>query len=204
MCGDRRVHGPPCYVVWHVRELEYYWRSCSVFPDAGWRSRSVASLYVLRPRGAASGILHLARSHRAPHRRRDNRYVASSAPAARACRRRGLVAAERNELRSMGASGSLGLCHLQSVDDVCHQPRPKRQSDSVPVTESSKIAEGILPSRLASQPAGEDEQNGNDRDHSESELRTTVAVLLLLHQLVLSFRGRHGRIARRSPLRVRQ
>jgi len=23
----------PCYVVWRVRELEYYWRSCSVFPD---------------------------------------------------------------------------------------------------------------------------------------------------------------------------
>jgi hypothetical protein len=44
------------------------------------------------------------------------------ARAARACRLRGLVAAERNELRSIGASGSLGLCHLQSVDDVCHQP----------------------------------------------------------------------------------
>jgi hypothetical protein len=23
----------PCYVVWRVRELEYYWRNCSVFPD---------------------------------------------------------------------------------------------------------------------------------------------------------------------------
>ena len=39
----------PCYVVWRVRELEYYWRSCSFFRI---RSRSDASLY--RSRGDRS------------------------------------------------------------------------------------------------------------------------------------------------------
>ena len=60
----------PCYVVWRVRELEYYWRSsCSVFPDPIEVGR-----VVIRSRGVStSGILHLARSHRAPHRRRKAR-----------------------------------------------------------------------------------------------------------------------------------
>ena len=124
----------PCYVVWRVRELEYYCRNCSVFPDREFaievgrvvirsrgdgqhRHRELSGIH--SPPGTSPGPT--AAPQRRREARRDNRY-ASSAPAARACRLRGLVAAERNELRSMGASGSLGLCHLQSVDDVCHQP----------------------------------------------------------------------------------
>ena len=92
----------PCYVVWRVRELEYYWRNCSVFPDPIEVGR-----VVIRSRGVSIGdSLHLARSHRAPHRRQESEITdmrpVLRARAARACRLRGLVAAERNELRSIG------------------------------------------------------------------------------------------------------
>jgi len=89
------------------------------------RGRSASPSGIHSPPGTSPGPT--AAPHRRREARRDNRY-ASSAPAARACRLRGLVAAERNELRSMGASGSLGLCHLQSVDDVCHQPTKAQAS----------------------------------------------------------------------------
>jgi hypothetical protein len=65
----------PCYVVWRVRELEYYWRSCSVFPDP--IEVEDASLYVSRGQHVA-GILHLARrptAHRTAAEKRENRYA---------------------------------------------------------------------------------------------------------------------------------
>jgi len=201
----------PCYVVWRVRELEYYWRNCSVFPDPIEVGR-----VVIRSRGDGQHrhrgyILHLAPRqvpprHRTAAEKRDE--ITDMRPPRPPRGRAGCGGSLPPSVTNYDQWGrralSVSVICKASMMCVISQRRPKRQSDSVPVTESSKIAEGILPSRLASQPAGEDEQNGNDRDHSESELRTTVAVLLLLHQLVLSCRGRHGRIARRSPMRVRQ
>lgn len=71
----------PCYVVWRVRELEYYWRDCSVFPDPI-EVASDASLYFSRGRSASPSRIgdtfstwHLARSHRgtAPPPRSETR-----------------------------------------------------------------------------------------------------------------------------------
>ena len=114
----------PCYVVWRVRELEYYWRSsCSVFPDPIEVGRVVIrSRGVSIRRGYSPPRQVPPRTAPPPKSEITDMRPVLRARAARACRLRGLVAAERNELRSIGASSSLGLCHLQSVDDVCHQP----------------------------------------------------------------------------------
>jgi len=60
----------PCYVVWRVRELEYYWRSCSFFRI---RSRSDASL--IRSRGVSNSVpsgipIHLGQARLPPRDRR--------------------------------------------------------------------------------------------------------------------------------------
>jgi hypothetical protein len=65
----------PCYVVWRVRELEYYWRNCSVFPDPIEVGR-----VVIRSRGVTVSIGDSPptpgpTAHRTAAEKRDNRYA---------------------------------------------------------------------------------------------------------------------------------
>ena len=123
MCGDRRVHGA---VLRSVARAGVGVLLEDLFRFSGSGSRSDASLYDTFSRGQHVGDSPPRqvppRTAPPPKSEITDMRPVLRARAARACRLRGLVAAERNELRSMGASGSLGLCHLQSVDDVCHQP----------------------------------------------------------------------------------